>query len=161
MKDGENYNETNSIPLTSEFKLGVVDKQHTETGSLEAPKSPLNAGESLNETNAKFPLTSEFILGVVDKQREETGNLEAPNSHLKSGDDDETSQDTKLSSKFSESIDDAHLTLPGYVKFFSTTAHANSDYIQAGSDTQETATAEEISATQLLKRRPTSLSKYE
>ncbi len=155
LKDGENYNETNSIPLTSEFKLGVVDKQHTETGSLEAPKSPLNAGESPNETN-EIPVTSEYILGVVDKQREETGNLKAPNSHLKSGDDDKASQDTKLSIKFSESIDDANLTLPGYVKFVSTTAHANSDYIQAGSDTQETATAEEISATQLLERRPTS-----
>ena len=155
LKDGENYNETNSIPLTSEFILGVVDKQHTETGSLEAPKLPLNAGVSLNETN-EIPLTSEFILGVADKQREETGNLKASNSLLKSGDDDEASQDTKLSSKFSESIDDAHLTLPGYVKFVSTTARANSDFIQAGSDTQETATAEEISATQLLKRRPTS-----
>ena len=155
LKDGENYNKINSIRLTSEFILDVVDKQHTETGSLEAPKSPLNAGVSLNETN-EIPLTSEFILGVADKQREETGNLKASNSLLKSGDDDEASQHTKLSSKFSESIDDAHLTLPGYVKFVSTTAHANSDYIQAGSDTQETATAEEISATQLLKRRPTS-----
>ncbi|MGB0857273.1 MAG: hypothetical protein ACPGPR_05300, partial [Paracoccaceae bacterium] len=65
LKDSENYNETNSIPLTSEFILGVVDKQHTETGSLEAPKSSLNAGVSLNETNS-IPLTSEFILGVVD-----------------------------------------------------------------------------------------------
>jgi len=131
LKDGENYNETNSIPLTSEFILGVVDKQHTETGSLEAPKSPLNAGESLIETS-EVPLTNKFIFGVVDKQREETGNLKAPNSLLKSGNDDKANQDTKLSRKFSESIDDAHLTLPGYVKFVSTTAHANSDYIQAG-----------------------------
>ena len=132
-----------------------VSDINSATGSFEAPKAPLNAGESLNETN-EIPLASEFILGVVDKQREETGNLKAPNSHLKSGNDDKANQDTKLSSRFSESIDDAHLTLPGYVKFVSTTAHANSDYIQAGSDTQETATAEEISATQLLKRRPTS-----
>ena len=132
-----------------------VSDINSATGSFEAPKAPLNDGENYNETN-EIPLTSEFILGVVDKQREETGNLKAFNSHLKSGDDDEASQDTKLSSKFSESIDDAHLTLPGYVKFVSTTAHANSDYIQAGSDTQETATAEKISATQLLERRPTS-----
>ena len=132
-----------------------VSDINSATGSFEAPKAPLKDGENYNETN-EIPLTSEFILGFVDKQREETGNLKAFNSHLKSGDDDEANQDTKLSSKFSESIDDAHLTLPGYVKFVSTTAHANSDYIQAGSDTQETATAEEISATQLLKRRPTS-----
>ena len=132
-----------------------VSDINSATGSFEAPKAPLNAGESLNETN-EIPLASEFILGVVDKQREETGNLKAPNSHLKSGNDDKANQDTKLSSRFSESIDDAHLTLPGYVKFVSTTAHANSDYIQAGSDTQETATAEKISATQLLERRPTS-----
>jgi len=132
-----------------------VSDINSATGSFEAPKAPLKDGENYNETNS-IPLTSEFILGVVDKQHTETGNLKASNSLLKSGDDDEASQDTKLSSKFSESIDDAHLTLPGYVKFVSTTAHANSDYIQAGSDTQETATAEEISATQLLKRRPTS-----
>ena len=132
-----------------------VSDINSATGSFEAPKAPLNTGESLNETN-EIPLASEFILGVVDKQREETGNLKAPNSHLKSGNDDKANQDTKLSSRFSESIDDAHLTLPGYVKFVSTTAHANSDYIQAGSDTQEAATAEKISATQLLERRPTS-----
>ena len=132
-----------------------VSDINSATGSFEAPKAPLKDGENYNETNS-IPLTSEFILGVADKQREETGNLKASNSLLKSGDDDKASQDTKLSSRFSESIDDAHLTLPGYVKFVSTTAHANSDYIQAGSDTQETATAEEISATQLLKRRPTS-----
>lgn len=132
-----------------------VSDINSATGSFETPKAPLKGGENYNETNS-IPLTSEFILGVVDKQHTETGNLKAPNSLLKSGDDDKASQDTKLSSKFSESIDDAHLTLPGYVKFVSTTAHANSDYIQAGSDTQQTATAEEISATQLLERRPTS-----
>lgn len=143
---------------TPAFHLGghaFVSDINSATGSFEAPKAPLNAGESLNETN-EIPLSSEFILGVVDKQREETGNLKAPNSHPKSGNDDKANQDTKLSSRFSESIDDAHLTLPGYVKFVSTTAHANSDYIQAGSDTQETATAEKISATQSLERRPTS-----
>jgi hypothetical protein len=143
---------------TAAFHLGghaFVSDINSATGSFEAPKAPLNAGESLNETY-EIPLASEFIFGVVDKQREETGNLKVPNLHLKSGNDDKANQDTKLSSRFSESIDDAHLTLPGYVKFVSTTAHAKSDYIQAGSDTQETATAEKISATQLLERRPTS-----
>jgi len=154
LKDGESYNEINRIPLTSEFILGVVDKRHNETGSLEAPNSPLNAGEGLIETN-EVPLTSEFILGVVDEQHDEIDNLKAPNSPLKSGEGDKSIQHTRLSSKFSESIDDAYLTLPSNVKLVSTIAQANSSYIQAGSDTQDSSPSAEISATQLLERRPT------
>ena len=153
LKDDESYNEINSIPLTSEFILGVVDKQRTDTGSLALPNSPLNAGESLIETS-EVPLTSEFILGVVDKQHDETGNLEAPNLPLRSGEGDKASQHARLSSKFSESIDDAHLTLPSDAKLVSTTAQANSGYIQTGADTQEISPSAEISATLLMERRP-------
>ena len=154
LKGGESDNEIDSIPLTSEFILGVFDKRRNEIGSLEAPNSPLNAGESLIET-CEVPLTSECIFGVVDKQHDETGNHGAPNSPLKSREGDKASQDTKLSSEFSESINDAHLTLPSDAKFVSTTAQANSRYIQAGSDTQKILPSLEISAARSLERRPT------
>ena len=62
LKDGENYNETNSIPLTSEFILDVAEKQREETGNL--------ASKAIECWQAsRIPLTVNLYL-VADKHEE-------------------------------------------------------------------------------------------
>jgi len=133
-----------------------VSELHSDTVSLEAQKSPLNGGDSHNDTN-DILLTSELTFGSEDKQHSETVNVDASKSVLKSGESHKVSYDTQLSSDFSKRTDDEHLIKSSHAKFFLTTVQANNEHAVAGSETQTASPAAITPTTQILESPQTSL----